>query len=81
MQWSIKRTNDCNEMMRYYGCSSPSNEGSDRVKMMNEQLKIKAAYFQAALIFVAVKWLWNGRKNDWLEQHHGTKGTTGERPL
>jgi len=55
MQWSIKRTNDCNEMMRYYGCSSPSNEGSDRVKMMNEQLKIKAAYFQAALIFVAVK--------------------------
>ena len=22
--WSVKRTNDCNEMKRYYGCISPT---------------------------------------------------------
>lgn len=57
-----------------------TNEGSECVKTGNADNKKRAAYFQAALLLVA-NGLWNGRKNDWLEQPSETKWTTKVRPL
>ena len=82
MKWSVKRTNDCNEMKLYCGCISPTERRKRPCE--NEERnsgKNIAAYFQAAVFFCAVKCLWNGGRYDRLEQPNETKGTTEERPL
>ncbi len=64
MQWSIKRTNDCNGMKLYYGFRSPDERNEWACEDEEQAEKIKAAYFLAALIFY-VKWSLEW-KEEWL---------------
>ena len=51
MKWSVKRTNDCNEMKRYCGCISPTErrkrpcEDEERTAEKIQLLIFKLLYF------------------------------------
>jgi hypothetical protein len=67
-------------MKRYCGCNRPT-ERRKRTCEDEERAaeKMRLPIFWLPHFFCAVKYLWNGGRDDRLKQPNGTKGTTVER--
>ncbi len=78
LEWSAAQRN---VMKRYCGCSSPDERRKRPCGDWERRQQKKSCHFSWLLFFLVASGLWNGRRNDWLEQHSGTKEATGGRPL